>query len=495
MPDPLAPIAPDAWNPALARHLLNRAGFGIPLHQVELLAALTPEVAVARFVDFDARQDWFQLPDFLPEPFDFAAKRREVAGLTEEERKELFKDRMREEHQAIAQLQDWWLDQMLTTLRPLQAKLTLFWHGHFATSAQKVKSCRNNWQLFQVFRNGAAGNFRELVRSVGKSPAMLEYLDNEKNRKGHPNENWGRELMELFTMGRGNYTEDDIKEAARAFTGWTRVGEKFWFNGRAHDEGVKTVLGRKGAFDGDEAVDIVVENPATARFVAKKLWEFFAYEEPETEIVDGLARVFTEAKFELKPVLRTMFLSEAFHSPRCVGNQIKSPVQLVLGLLDALDVPLGQESGKFARLILTGLGQDLFHPPNVKGWPGNRAWIDTNTLLLRCNAAGILVNGLDPEDTAGGEGEGARRKGLPRRIRSPFEAMKWAGRKLAGAKSAEVAADRVVDILLGRRPTAEQRTVLARSLGAGSGQGWKANEEGVRAVVHLVTSMAEYQLC
>ncbi|MEK7468638.1 MAG: DUF1800 domain-containing protein [Planctomycetota bacterium] len=495
MPNPLAPVTTSSWDRSRARHLLNRAGFGIPLHEVDRLAAMSPEAAVARFVEFEARPDWFQPPDFLPAPFDFAAKRREVAGLTEEERKDLFKERMREEHQAMAQLQDWWLDQMLTTLQPLQAKLTLFWHGHFATSAQKVKSCRNNWQLFQVFREKAAGSFRELVRSVGKSPAMLEYLDNEKNKKGHPNENWARELMELFTMGRGNYTEDDIKEAARAFTGWMRVGEKFWFNAHAHDDGVKTVLGRKGDFDGDQVVDIVVENPATAKFVAKKMWEFFAYEEPETEVVEGLARVFTEAKFELKPLLRAMFLSEAFYSPRSVGNQVKSPVQLVLGLLDGLDVPLALESGRFARLILTGLGQDLFHPPNVKGWPGNRAWIDTNTLLLRCNAAGILVNGLDPEDMAGGEGEGARRRGLPRRIRSPFEAMKWAGRRMAGAKTAEEAADRVTEILLGRRPTAEQRTVLARALGAGTGQAWKANEDGVRAVVHLVTSMAEYQLC
>lgn len=495
MPGSLAPISPNSWSPALARHLLNRAGFGIPLHEVDRLAAMTPEAAVARFVDFDGRPDGCSPPDFLPAPLDFAEMRRKVAGLTEEQRKEAFQERQREERQAVAALQDWWLDEMLTTLRPLRAKLTLFWHGHFATSAQKVKSSNANWNLLRIFRARAAGNFRELVRDVGKSPAMLEYLDNQQNRKGHPNENWARELMELFTLGRGHYTEDDIKQVARAFTGWMHAGEKFWFNERAHDGGEKAFLGQKGAFDGDAALDIVIDRPETGKFIARKLWEFFACEEPEPEVVDGLATIFCESNCELRPVLRALFLSEAFYSPRTVGNQVKSPVQLVLGLLDALDVPLNEQSGRFVRLILTGLGQELLHPPNVKGWPGNRAWIDTNTFLLRCNAAGIVVNGLDAEDIAGGEGEGGRRRGLPRRIRSPFEASRW-GKRLAGAKTAGEAVDRAAALLLGRAPTPAQRATLARAIGAGEDKPWKGPDDAsIRALVHLVTSMAEYQLC
>jgi hypothetical protein len=487
MPSLLDPVSPQAWTPDFARHLLNRAGFGIPAREAERLAGPGPEAAVARFVDFEKTKDPFGEPDFLPEPLDFAEFRRKVQGMAEEERRRFVNERQIEERKAVFALQDWWLDRMLTTLRPLQDKLALFWHGHFATSAQKVRPARFNWQLWRILREGAAGNFRELVRAVGKSSAMLEYLDNQQNRKGRPNENWAREVLELFTMGRGNYTENDIKEAARAFTGWTHVDERFWFNGRAHDDGAKTIFGKTAAYDGDQVVDLIAAQPPTSRFVARKLWEFFAYESPEEEIVDGLAGTLSDAGLELKPLLRRMFLSRAFYSERAVGTQVKSPVQLLLGLLDGLGVPLGEESGRFVRLVLTGLGQELFFPPNVKGWPGNRAWIDTNTLLLRMNLAGILVNGLDPEDFA--DGDGAKRRGLPRRIKAPFDAGRFV-KRLGGAKTAPEAADRAGELLLGRRPAPAQRAVLAKAI-----ETWSGRDGDVRALVHLVTSMAEYQLC
>ena len=282
----------------------------------------------------------------------------------------------------------WWAERMLVTRRPLEEKLTLFWHGHFATGNGKVRDTRMMLRQNEMLRANAAGSFRDLLAGILTDPAMLVYLDNGENRKGHPNENFGRELLELFTMGVGNYTEQDIREASRAFTGWTNDVLEFRFDPELHDFGEKEFLGRKGNFDGDDIVDIILEQPATADFITAKLYRFFVAEEPPPAVRSELAALFREANYELEPVLKRIFLSRDFYSPAAFGTQIKSPVQLVVSTYRKMGLEELPTVPDFNGLTAS-LGQSLFYPPNVAGWAGGRTWITPATLLEQIGRAHV----------------------------------------------------------------------------------------------------------
>lgn len=428
----LAPAFEDPtfrWDERKARHLVERGGFGLPPSAARRLAAMPMREAINALVDYERYPDRLAAPDWLPEERDMRAERERLRGLSEEERRRQFRERQRAEREAMVRLQRWWLDRMLRTERPLEEKMTLFWHGHFAVSAQKVRSSRFNYELNEIFRRHATGNFGQLLRAVGKSPAMLDYLDNRTSKKTHPNENWARELFELFALGEGHYTERDIKEAARAFTGWTVRGGKFAYAAAWHDDGIKTIFGRQGRFDGDAVIDLVLEQPSCAEHICAKLWRFFAYEDPEPEVVSGLARTLRESRYELKPVLRQMFSSKAFYSERSLGSQIKSPTQFLVEALGQLgaEVP---ERPPVAQLALRAMGQDLFYPPNVKGWDGGRAWVSTNSVLVRCQLMAYLLTGQAPSLGGGGRGQGrAERRILAASVPGEEPAMMMAGKR------------------------------------------------------------------
>jgi hypothetical protein len=397
--DLLAPATSDPhfrWDKTKARHLVERAGFGVPPSAWDRLAAIPLAQAVDTLVNYQRYPDPYPEPDWLPPPLNQREERLKLQQLPPDERRKAQQERQRAERQALMRLQQWWLDRMRTTPRPLQEKMTLFWHGHFAVSAQKVRQARLNYELNQIFREHATGNFGQLVRAVGKSPAMLEYLDQRQSRKEHPNENWARELFELFTLGVGNYTERDIKEAARAFTGWTSRDGRFVFNARIHDDGRKVIFDRVGNFDGDAVIDLVLKHPACAEFICRKLWTFFAYENPEDDIVKGLSKTLRDSNYEIAPVLRQMFLSRAFYSDKCVGVQIKSPVQYAVELVGQLGVE-EERSTRLLPVATAAMGQELFYPPNVKGWDGGRAWITTNSVFVRASLARYLVTGEVPD--------------------------------------------------------------------------------------------------
>jgi len=403
----LAPIGAADWDYDKAAHLLERAGFGATPAEIERLAAMTPEAAVRWLVDY-ARQ-----PDVL-EPFDaspiwdpgmdpFPKSRAEavriarergvsmgVAMLPEGESRRLqpvvnkFFYGLRANAVETQRLATWWGERMLGTTRPLEEKLTLFWHGHFATGNTKVRDARMMVRQNEMLRANANGSFRDLLLGILRDPAMLVYLDNGENVKDHPNENFGRELLELFSLGVGNYTERDIREGARAFTGWTNDVLEFKFDAEQHDFGEKTFLGRTGPFDGDDIIDILLEQPAAAEFIAAKLYRYFVREEIDDAVRAELAAVFRDAGYELQPLLTRIFLSRDFYSAASYATQIKSPVQLVvstyrkLGLTELPTIP------DFNRLT-AGLGQTLFNPPNVAGWAGGRTWVTPATLLERGN--------------------------------------------------------------------------------------------------------------
>ena len=387
------PLPAAKWDFKAAAHLLNRAGFGGPPAEIEKLVSLGPEKAVSHFVDFEKIPDDTADPEWAkPEP-DRAEKFLAARRAGEEERRKLLRERQQQDRQHMVELRGWWMKRMANGPRPLQEKMTLFWHGHFATSVEKVREPYLMWRQNELFRRLATGNWLTMLIEVAQDPAMLVWLDQAQSRKEHPNENFAREVMELFALGEGHYTEKDISEGARALTGWSydRASQKFIERPFQHDTGQKTIFGKTGEFDGEDFLGMVVEQPQAARFITAKLWNFFAGEMPSPEQNSALAEVFRKNGNTFKPVLRTMFASEEFYSPSIIRNQVKSPVQWLVGSARMLERELPPPVACFA--LTRNLGQDLFAPPNVKGWDGGVSWITTNNLLARYNEAGTLING------------------------------------------------------------------------------------------------------
>ncbi|HEX5130412.1 MAG TPA: DUF1800 domain-containing protein, partial [Usitatibacter sp.] len=292
-------------------------------------------------------------------------------------------------------LRAWWLHEMAVTPTPLTERMTLFWHGHFATSQQKVRSVRLMYAQHAFLRREALGNFGRMLHGIARDPAMLVYLDNAGSRREAPNENFAREVMELFTLGEGHYAERDVKEAARAFTGWSldRETGEYRYRRAWHDGGEKTVLGKRARLEGAAVLDLLLAQPRAAEHVTAKLWRELVSPAPDEQEVKRLAAVFRENRYEVKPLLRAMFLSNAFWDPDNRATLIKSPVDVIVGTLRTFGIqPLDYRPAAFA---VAALGQNLFAPPNVKGWPGAEAWIDASTLLGRRRFVDRVFRGND----------------------------------------------------------------------------------------------------
>ncbi len=420
--DSLEPLPASEWSYDHAAHLLERAGFGGTPEEIARFAAMTPEAAVDLIVNYE------QIADTLP-PFehsgiwdeamladvdlhlrfdDVMAKAAEVGEVYGEVVREEGPRKLQDitdalyykylssnrEWQRVAQ---WWAERMLTSPRPLEEKMTLFWHGHFATEELKNDDYRLMLQQNMTLRQLATSDISSLLIAMSKDPAMLLYLDNRLNVKGHANENYAREILELFSLGIGNYTENDIKEAARAFTGWRNQGLTFIDDRAQHDEGMKTVFGQTGNWDGEDVVDLILQQEATGEFIAGKIYRFFVREEISEQMLDELAARLRDNNYALKPFLRALFLSQDFYSEPSLGTQIKSPVQFLVSTYRKLGLERIPGTPYFPAATNL-LGQALGNPPNVKGWDGGRAWLNPSTILLRNNLIGHL---LFPETAAG----------------------------------------------------------------------------------------------
>lgn len=396
---PIGRMQPGRWDDAMAAHLLGRAGFGGTLSEIQKLQSLGAQ----RAVEFLVSPPPLPAGLFSELPFgEFSGMRMGMRKrdsvmrqLSEEERQALRGVINQAERGKFEELKIWWLDRMVRTNRPLEEKMTLLFHGLYVSSAATVRSpvlLYNQNKLFRKFAIG--GNFKKLTHEVSRDPAMILYLNNNENKKAHPNENYARELMELFTMGRGNYTEADIKESARAFTGWATDGENFVFRKYDHDFEDKQFLGRRGNFDGDDIVDIIFQQPATPKYLATRLLKFFCVDEPPAEIVLQLTNVLRSNQYNIAPTLSVLFNSTWFYSDEVMQNQIKSPVQLVVGSLRMLGTPVADP--RSVDNALKQMGQELFNSPTVKGWDGGRAWINTSTLFARYNLPAYLVTGKLP---------------------------------------------------------------------------------------------------
>nr|WP_294907624.1 DUF1800 domain-containing protein [uncultured Lacibacter sp.] len=366
------------------QHLLWRAGFGPAVEQWNDLSKTSP-AKLYEALEKASRKEPMPLKvatnfvDGLMNGVD-GVRRTEMTR----EQQQAMQKKSREE---IRNLNLEWLDEMVNSEQQLREKIALFWHGHFA--------CRNLNALYQqellhVIRKNALGNFGTLLKEVSQSAAMLAFLNNQQNRKQKPNENFAREVMELFTMGRGNYTEKDIKEAARAFTGWQfKLNGEFIFRPAVHDDGVKTVLGRTGKFDGNDILNMLLEQKQTATYITTKLYRFLVNEQVNEENIKWLAERFYKSGYEIKTLLKDIFTSDWFYDEKNIGAHVKSPVELLVGIRRVMPMDIANED---AQLYLQKiLGQVLFYPPNVAGWPGGFNWIDSSSLMFRMRIPQLMA--------------------------------------------------------------------------------------------------------
>lgn len=464
----MLPQATDSWTIYEAAHLLNRAGFGGNPPEIKALHALGRVRAVESLLQSPVGVDEFPPPAWAGRENDAedarhqAEKRFKIqeAARTmsprdaDQLKRQLNGADQRRERERQMEAQGWWWQKILHSKSPLREKMTLFWHDHFSTSVQKVKTVKLMVRQNELFRRHAMGNFRSLTHEVAKDPAMMLYLDTQRSGKEKPNENFARELMELFTLGEGHYTEADIHEAARAFTGY-RIDRKNGTgtqNVRQWDGGEKTILGKTGAFNGADVINLIFEQPAAAEMLAGKLWVYFADENPPSAAVQSLASTLRASNYEVMALLREIFLSKQFYSSGVMRNQIKSPVQYLAQMLKQLDIR--EVRPAYLSSAQQQLGQLLFSPPNVAGWDWGKAWINTNTLLTRYNIAGVVTSGAAPapvesmapvammaSDEDGGKMDGMQEEPKPRPAGRPNRQRAMASKRREGQQAASPGPD------------------------------------------------------
>jgi len=360
---PFEPKDGQEWNRAAVAHLFRRAAFGATSAQLDAAVQHSPSAVIEQIVrpGQDA-SDFRQQSDELARTVVSTGDARQLAA--------------------------WWVYVLLHTTDPLLERMTLFWHGHFATSAEKVTDAELMLEQNRLLRRHAMGDFRPFVQEISRDPAMLVYLDSATNRKAHPNENYARELMELFCLGEGHYSEKDVRELARCFTGWEIKLVKFRFNRFQHDSGSKTLLGKTGEFGDGESIDWILEQPQAARFIVGKLYRQFVCDEPEPALLEPLAKELREHDWQIGYVVERILGSQLFFSAHSRGRKVRSPVDLAVGLLRSLE---GTTNTHQLSGDLQQNGQGLFFPPNVKGWDGGRAWINSSTILGRANMTSRLI--------------------------------------------------------------------------------------------------------
>lgn len=361
-----------------ARHLLARTGFDPTWQEISPLLPLSREQAVVRIVTQASTKPIHPIDNALLTAPEVSHETMMLRSPSERQAAQKL------ERQRLESLQSWWVQQMVETKTPLAEQMMLFWHNHFTSSIQKVRTARLMALQHNTQRRFALDNFANLLNAMIHDPAMLRYLDAANNRKEQPNENFARELLELFSLGIGNYREQDIKEASRAFSGWTvnRENACFQFNAKEHDNGIKNFLGKTGNFNGDDIIRIVLDQPATSRFIITKLWRQFISDTPDLATVNMLAiRWQHNHHYDIKLLLIDLFNTDAFWDQRNHGVLVKSPTDYIVSLLRVWKSP--NEQSPQWRNQISLLGQDLFNPPNVKGWEGGNSWINTNTFVAR----------------------------------------------------------------------------------------------------------------
>ncbi|WP_080059260.1 DUF1800 domain-containing protein [Spirosoma aerolatum] len=470
---------------ARLRYLYSRAGFGATPAELAEASHKSLRKAVRQlFKDSEAITD---LQVVTP---DQNETKKQLKGMFQNGQldRNMLKERIRENAEKVRDLNLQWLDHMATGKAALREKMALFWHGHFACRTQGRNPLFMQ-QYANVVRQNALGRFGDLLMAVSKSPAMLQFLNNQQNRKNAPNENFAREVMELFTLGRGNYSEHDIKEAARALTGWQFTPEgQFIFRQQVHDDGEKTIFGKTGNFNGDDVIAMLLENRQTARFITAKLYRFFVNETEDARRIDELADQFYKSGYDIAGLMETIFNADWFYDVKNMGAHIKSPVELLAGIRHTLGVQFEQPQSQV--FVQRTLGQILFYPPNVAGWPGGKNWIDSSSLLFRMQLPGFILKSAEvtvqPKDEGDINAQQLARKGGNR-----FQTkVDWASFESAFAKTPDAdLTDAIASTLLPFPLRPEQRSVVEHPIKPS-----QSRSERIHTLTAALMSLPEYQL-
>lgn len=470
------------------RHLFARAGFGATPTELD---ETTDRKALRKVVRqlFEDSKSVEAL--HVVEPDEHETKK-QLKGLVRDGQldKDMLKERIRLNAEKVRDLNLQWLDQMASGKAALREKMALFWHGHFACRTQGRNPLFMQ-QYANTIRQHALGRFGDLLMAVSKEPAMLQFLNNQQNRKNAPNENFAREVMELFTLGRGNYSEHDIKDAARAFTGWQFTPEgQFVFRDRIHDEGEKTIFGKTGLFNGEDVIAMLLTNKQTARFITAKIYRFFVNETEDKKQVDALAEQFYKSGYDISDLMETIFTADWFYDTRNSGAHIKSPVELLVGLRHTLGVQFEQPQSQI--FVQRTLGQVLFYPPNVAGWPGGKNWIDSSSLLFRMQLPSYVLKATEIMVQPKEDGD-VNTQLLARKGNAKFRTrVNWADFEAAFAKTPDAAlADALALTLLPFPLRPDQHSLLESQLKSSSGQ---PRSERIQALTVALMSLPEYQL-
>ena len=503
----LQALAHAEWTSRHASHLAWRAGLGetpqgcqkiydlgVQEAVESFLSQLNPEAEFSSWRAYDRTKEFENKKEAEP----IRAKIKETRDPQELKTLTAEKDRLSKlrtdiRRHSVEDLTIEWIHRLNTTTRPFSQKLLLFWHNHFAVSAQKMNINGHFMASYlDLLSKIGLSDWKTILTEVSKHPAMIEHLDNDSNVKGHPNENFARELMELFSLGIGYYTETDVLESARAFTGWTYepATAAFNFNLNKHDDGVKTFLEKTGNFKGEEVIEIIINHPQASRFLAEKIWTYFAYENPEKELIEEFSLIIKKCNFNLKEIFRTLFLSQAFYSARSMGTQIKSPVQLVCGTIRFIRCE--NYPAKTVEKTLQYMGMDLAYPPDVNGWPCGSLWINTSTLLLRYNFMNFLINGIEFSDSK-------------KEKKSENQPTLLDLKKIVDTQvltSSEETVDFFLNYFIQRPLQSDLRDKLKKYLHTDRSGGTSSFDqnsptagEKIRGLIHLILSSPDYQLC
>jgi len=448
------------------KHLCNRAGFG-----------MTPDTKKPTIKSFFNKSGDGPI-DIIPKP--------ELPDTVQGDRKQLLKEALVKSKGDMMKVNLAWMDKLRTTEDPLREKMVLFWHNHFACRTQQPYLAQ---QQNNLLRKHALGNFGEMLMSVSKDPAMLQFLSNQQNKKGHPNENFAREVMELFTLGRGNYTEGDIKEAARAFTGWgfNNIKGEFVFREKQHDNEVKTFRGKTMNFAGEDIINNILDDPQTARFITRKLVTYLVSPDVKGAEVEVLAQSFYRSGYKIEKLVRDIFNSDWFFNKEFAGNRIKTPVELIIGVQR-------QTESKFSdpqSLIFfqRALSQLLFFPPNVGGWPKGKEWIDSSSLTFRMTLPQLIFHKKETEFQAKDDGDvNSLRERKPKRDFSMDVDWENLSKRFSGSQW-EVY-DKAEGYLLSQ-PTSVQNKELILKFSKDA----KDEMELIKSIFSGLMSLPEYQLC
>jgi len=447
------------------KHLCNRAGFG-----------LTPHGEIQKAKSFFHKNNDAPI-EVIPKP--------ELPDPMQGDRKQLLREVLVKSRENMMKVNLAWMEKLRTTTDPLREKMVLFWHDHFACRTQLsfLAQQQNN-----LLRKHALGNFGAMLMEVSKDPAMLQFLNNQQNRKGHPNENFAREVMELFTLGRGNYTEQDVKEAARAFTGWgfNAKGE-FVFREKQHDLELKNFRGVKKNFKGEDIVDSILRDPQTSRFITQKLVTHLVSSSLKQAYVEELAQSFFRSGYNIQKLVNDIFESDWFFNQEFMGNRIKSPVELIVGIQRQTESQFADPQSLI--FFQRALGQLLFFPPNVGGWPRGKEWIDSSSLTFRMTMPQLVFRQQETEFQAKDDGDvNSLRERKPKRDFSLN--VNWDDLTKQFHGEHQQVYQQIENYLLSQPTSAQNKTLIMRLSNSA-----KTEAELVKLIFTSVMALPEYQLC